>query len=63
MMEALLRQIRLQKGKARIALVYSNTEFGRDPIPYVKERAKALGMEVVHEEVTPPPSPTPPPWS
>jgi len=53
-MEALLRQIRLQKGKARIALVYSNTEFGRDPIPYVKERAKALGMEVVHEEVTPP---------
>ena len=54
MMEALLRQIRLQKGRARIALVYSNTEFGRDPIPYAKERAKALGMEVVHEEVTPP---------
>jgi branched-chain amino acid transport system substrate-binding protein len=54
MMEALLRQVRLQKGKARIALVYSNTEFGRDPIPYVKQRAKALGMEVVHEEVTPP---------
>ncbi|WP_243029484.1 ABC transporter substrate-binding protein [Thermus altitudinis] len=54
MMEALLRQIRLQKGRAKIALVYSNTEFGRDPIPYAKERAKALGMEVVHEEVTPP---------
>ncbi|GLV47657.1 branched-chain amino acid ABC transporter substrate-binding protein [Thermus sp. LT1-2-5] len=53
MMEALLRQIRLEKARARIALVYSNTEFGRDPIPYVKERAKALGMEVVHEEVTP----------
>jgi branched-chain amino acid transport system substrate-binding protein len=63
MMEALLRQVRLQKGKARIALVYSNTEFGRDPIPYTKERAKALGMEVVHEEVTPRPSPTPPLWS
>lgn len=54
MMEALLRQIRLEKARARIALVYSNTEFGRDPIPYAKERAKALGMEVVHEEVTPP---------
>ncbi|WP_022798826.1 ABC transporter substrate-binding protein [Thermus islandicus] len=54
MVEALLRQVRLQKGRARIALVYSNTEFGRDPIPYAKERAKALGMEVVHEEVTPP---------
>ncbi|WP_117238480.1 ABC transporter substrate-binding protein [Thermus sediminis] len=54
MMEALLRQVRLQRGRARIALVYSNTEFGRDPIPYAKERARALGMEVVHEEVTPP---------
>ncbi|TBH21962.1 ABC transporter substrate-binding protein [Thermus thermamylovorans] len=54
MMEALLRQVRLQRPRARIAFVYSNTEFGRDPIPYGRERARALGMEVVHEEVTPP---------
>ncbi|TBH21959.1 ABC transporter substrate-binding protein [Thermus thermamylovorans] len=53
MMEALLRQVRLQRPRARIAFVYSNTEFGRDPIPYGRERARALGMEVVHEEITP----------
>ncbi|MER3536662.1 MAG: branched-chain amino acid ABC transporter substrate-binding protein [Thermus sp.] len=54
MFEALLRQIRRTKGRARVALVYSNTEFGRDPIPYAKKRAPELKMEIVHEEVTPP---------
>lgn len=54
MAEALLRQIQRTKGRARLGLVYSNTEFGRDPIPYIKRRAEELKMEVVHEEVTPP---------
>lgn len=54
MFEALLRQINRIKGRARVALVYSNTEFGRDPIPYAKKRAPELRMEIVHEEVTPP---------
>ncbi len=54
MFEALLLQIRRTKGRARVALVYSNTEFGRDPIPYAKKRAPELKMEIVHEEVTPP---------
>lgn len=53
MFEALLRQIQRTKGRARVALVYSNTEFGRDPIPYAKKRAPELRMEIVHEEVTP----------
>lgn len=54
MFEALLRQINRTKDRARVALVYSNTEFGRDPIPYAKKRAPELRMEIVHEEVTPP---------
>lgn len=37
----------------KIALVYSDTEFGRDPIPYVKRRAAELGFEIVAEEVIP----------
>jgi len=53
MMEALLRYINEQKPGARIALVYSNSEFGRDPIAYVKQRAQQLGLSVVAEEVTP----------
>ncbi len=53
MMEALLREIAARKPGARIALVYSNSEFGRDPIPYVKRRAAALELEIVAEEVTP----------
>ncbi|BBO69714.1 amino acid ABC transporter substrate-binding protein [Desulfosarcina alkanivorans] len=36
----------------RVAFFYSDTEFGRDPIPYAREKAKELGIEVVAEEVT-----------
>ncbi len=36
----------------RVAFFYSDTEFGRDPIPYARELAKKLGVEVVAEEVT-----------
>lgn len=53
MMAALLQQVRRTKGRAKVALVYSNSEFGKDPIPYVKEQAPKLGMEIVAEEVTP----------
>jgi branched-chain amino acid transport system substrate-binding protein len=38
--------------KPKVAFFYSDTEFGRDPIPYAREMAKKLGIEVVAEEVT-----------
>jgi branched-chain amino acid transport system substrate-binding protein len=38
--------------KPRVAFFYSDTEFGRDPIPFAKEMAEKLGVEVVAEEVT-----------
>ena len=42
-----------KKGKKpSVAFFYSDTEFGRDPIPYAREMAKKLGVEVVAEEVT-----------
>jgi branched-chain amino acid transport system substrate-binding protein len=42
------------KGKARpkVAFFYSDTEFGKDPIPYARKRAKELGIDVVAEIVT-----------
>lgn len=52
MMAALLGQVKRQKGKAKIALLYSNSEFGKDPIPFVKEQAAKDGMQIVAEEVT-----------
>lgn len=36
----------------RVAFFYSDTEFGKDPIPYARQLAKELGIEVVAEEVT-----------
>ena len=38
----------------RVALFYSNLEFGRDPIPAAKERADDLGIEIVAEIETEP---------
>ncbi|MCK5681207.1 ABC transporter substrate-binding protein [bacterium] len=38
--------------KATVAFFYSDTEFGRDPIPYARKMAKELGVEVVAEEIT-----------
>jgi branched-chain amino acid transport system substrate-binding protein len=42
------------KGTARpkVAFFYSDTEFGKDPIPYARKRAKELGIDVVAEVVT-----------
>ncbi len=43
-----------KKGKKpTMAFFYSDTEFGRDPIPYARQMAKKLGVEVVAEEITP----------
>ena len=42
-----------QKGRApTVAFFYSDTEFGRDPIPFARQMAKQLGINVVAEEVT-----------
>lgn len=41
-----------KKGKPKVAFFYSDTEFGKDPIPWARERAKALGIEVAAEIVT-----------
>lgn len=38
--------------KPTVAFFYSDTEFGKDPIPYAREKAKALGIDVVSEVVT-----------
>lgn len=40
--------------KAAVAVVYSDTEFGRDPIPGIKAKAQALGIPIVQEIVTKP---------
>jgi branched-chain amino acid transport system substrate-binding protein len=37
--------------KARVAFFYSDTEFGKDPIPFARQRAGQLGIEVVAEVV------------
>ena len=57
MCEILLEYIaRTSKGanKPAVAIVYSDTEFGRDPIPAAKAKAQALGIPVVMEIVTKP---------
>ncbi len=55
--EILLEYIaRTSKGatKPAVALVYSDTEFGRDPIPGIKARAQALQLPLAQEIVTKP---------
>ncbi len=55
MMDLLLQQIGTMAGggaKPRIALVHSNTEFGRDPIAHARARAEAMGATVVLEDET-----------
>lgn len=41
-------------GGNRVAFIFSNTEFGRDPIEHGKRTAEALGLEIVLEEATKP---------
>jgi branched-chain amino acid transport system substrate-binding protein len=52
----LLEYIAKTTPKARIALVNSDTEFGRDPVAGTEKRAKELGLTVVEKIVTPPTS-------
>ena len=48
----LLKYIAKEKPGANIAFFYSDTEFGREPIPAGKEMAKKMGLNVVAEEVS-----------
>ena len=50
----LLRYIAKEKPGAKVAFVYSDTEFGRDPIEKSRELAKKLGLNVSGEIMTPP---------
>lgn len=49
--EILLKDIKAKGGKT-VAFIYSDSEFGRDPIPHARAVAKQLGIKVVLEEVT-----------
>lgn len=50
----LLRYVAKEKPGARVAFVYSDTEFGRDPIVPGEALAKELKLSVVEKIVTPP---------
>ncbi|TDE35389.1 ABC transporter substrate-binding protein [Antarcticimicrobium sediminis] len=54
MVNILLEYIAKEKPGASIALINSDTEFGRDPIAAAKARAAELGLDVVLEIITPP---------
>ncbi|MEX2519278.1 MAG: ABC transporter substrate-binding protein [Paracoccaceae bacterium] len=54
MVEILLEYIAKEKPGATIALINSDTEFGRDPIEPAKAKAKELGLEVTLEIITAP---------
>jgi branched-chain amino acid transport system substrate-binding protein len=50
----LLRYIAKEKPNAKVAFVYSDTEFGRDPIESSRRVAEKLGLGVAIEIMTPP---------
>jgi branched-chain amino acid transport system substrate-binding protein len=52
LMEYIARTSRGATAKPRIALVYTESEFGRDGIPASKARAEKLGLSIVAEFVT-----------
>ena len=56
MIGILLEYIAKTKPGAKIALVNSDTEFGRDPIAPTEKRAAELGLKVVEKIATPPTS-------
>lgn len=49
--DILLQQI-ADEGGSSVAFIFSNTEFGRDPIAHGRARAEELGLQVVLEEAT-----------
>ena len=50
----LLRHIAKETPKAKVALVYSDSEFGRDPVNEFRDMAKKLGLSVAVEIQTAP---------
>lgn len=56
MVGILLQYIAKTKPGAKIALVYSDTEFGKDPVEAARVEAKKLGLNLALEIVTPPSS-------
>ena len=47
----LLQYIAKEKPGAKVAFFYSDTEFGKDPIPYGREKCKELKLNLVAEAV------------
>ena len=56
MVNILLQYIAKTKPGAKVALVNSDTEFGRDPIEVAKAQIKKLGLNLAVEIITPPSS-------
>ncbi|NLA88722.1 MAG: ABC transporter substrate-binding protein [Alcaligenaceae bacterium] len=54
MFSILLRYIAQESPGAKVAFVYSDTEFGRDPIDESRKVAEELGLKVALELMTPP---------
>ena len=54
MVGILLQYISRTKPGAKVALVYSDTEFGRDPVDAFRSETKRLNLQVAVEIVTPP---------
>ena len=54
MVGILLQYIAKAKPGAKVALVYSDTEFGKDPVEAARADSKKLGLNLVQEIVTPP---------
>jgi branched-chain amino acid transport system substrate-binding protein len=54
MVSILLQYIAKTKPGAKVALVYSDTEFGRDPVEAARAETKKLGLNLVQEIVTAP---------
>ncbi|HEY1102621.1 MAG TPA: ABC transporter substrate-binding protein [Burkholderiaceae bacterium] len=54
MVGILLQYIAKTKPGAKVALVYSDTEFGRDPVEAFRVDTKKLGLNIATEIVTPP---------
>lgn len=50
----LLRHIAKEKPGAKVAFIYSDTEFGRDPIESSRAAAEKLGLKMAVEIMTPP---------
>jgi len=50
----LLRHIAKEKPKAKVAIVYSDSEFGRDPVDEFRDMSKKLGLTVAVEIQTAP---------